>query len=52
MTNLNKTKEQVRNVIDVGNGFASEALRTLCLAYKDKMNPSMETIFYAMILHW
>ncbi|KAJ8755563.1 hypothetical protein K2173_022142 [Erythroxylum novogranatense] len=27
--------EEVRNISDVINGFASEALRTLCLAYKD-----------------
>ncbi|KAI3446492.1 hypothetical protein Pfo_003157 [Paulownia fortunei] len=29
------SEEQVRNVLDVINGFASEALRTLCLAFKD-----------------
>ncbi|WCJ33428.1 Calcium-transporting ATPase 1 [Euphorbia peplus] len=29
------SEEQVRNLSDVINGFASEALRTLCLAYKD-----------------
>ncbi|PIN06530.1 Calcium transporting ATPase [Handroanthus impetiginosus] len=29
------SEEQVRNVMDVINGFANEALRTLCLAYKD-----------------
>ncbi|KAG8372000.1 hypothetical protein BUALT_Bualt12G0021200 [Buddleja alternifolia] len=27
--------EQAKNVLDVINGFACEALRTLCLAYKD-----------------
>lgn len=29
------SEEQVRNITDVINGFASEALRTLCLAFKD-----------------
>ncbi|OAY40399.1 calcium-transporting ATPase 4, plasma membrane-type isoform X1 [Manihot esculenta] len=29
------SEEQTRNVSDVINGFASEALRTLCLAFKD-----------------
>ncbi|KAH6828721.1 autoinhibited Ca2+-ATPase 11 [Perilla frutescens var. hirtella] len=29
------TEEQGRNVLDVINGFANEALRTLCLAFKD-----------------
>uniref|UniRef100_A0A5B7AH07 Calcium-transporting ATPase n=1 Tax=Davidia involucrata TaxID=16924 RepID=A0A5B7AH07_DAVIN len=29
------SEEQVRNITDVINGFACEALRTLCLAYKD-----------------
>ncbi|KAF5750243.1 putative calcium-transporting ATPase 11 plasma membrane-type [Tripterygium wilfordii] len=29
------SEEQERNVSDVINGFASEALRTLCLAFKD-----------------
>ncbi|KAK6232162.1 hypothetical protein SCA6_002235 [Theobroma cacao] len=29
------SEERVRNITDVINGFASEALRTLCLAFKD-----------------
>ncbi|KAA8517150.1 hypothetical protein F0562_017443 [Nyssa sinensis] len=29
------SEEQVRNITDVINGFACEALRTLCLAFKD-----------------
>ncbi|KAL2483054.1 Calcium-transporting ATPase 4 [Forsythia ovata] len=32
---LHMSEEQVRNTMDVINGFACEALRTLCLAFKD-----------------
>ncbi|KAH9648679.1 calcium-transporting ATPase 4 plasma membrane-type [Citrus sinensis] len=36
------SEEQFRNITDVINGFASEALRTLCLAFKDLNDSSNE----------
>ncbi|OMP06013.1 Cation-transporting P-type ATPase [Corchorus capsularis] len=36
------SEEQVRNITDVINGFASEALRTLLLAFKDVDNSNPE----------
>ncbi|KAK9178131.1 hypothetical protein WN943_027321 [Citrus x changshan-huyou] len=36
------SEEQFRNITDVINGFASEALRTLCLAFKDLNDSSDE----------
>ncbi|KAK4412924.1 Calcium-transporting ATPase 4, plasma membrane-type [Sesamum alatum] len=36
------SEEQVSNVMDVINGFACEALRTLCLAFKDMDDGSHE----------
>ncbi|KAA8518126.1 hypothetical protein F0562_015600 [Nyssa sinensis] len=36
------SEEQVRNITDVINGFACEALRTLCLAFKDIDNTFYE----------
>ncbi|KAK9181161.1 hypothetical protein WN944_024298 [Citrus x changshan-huyou] len=36
------SEEQFRNITDVINGFASEALRTLCLAFKDINDSSNE----------
>ncbi|KAH6817726.1 autoinhibited isoform 4 [Perilla frutescens var. frutescens] len=36
------SEEQVSNILDVINGFASEALRTLCLAFKDIDDDSHE----------
>ncbi|GMY19041.1 calcium-transporting ATPase 4, plasma membrane-type-like isoform X1 [Fagus crenata] len=35
-------EEQVKNIADVINGFASGALRTLCLAFKDVDDTSIE----------
>ncbi|CAK9183984.1 unnamed protein product [Ilex paraguariensis] len=32
---VHMSEEQIRNITDVINGFACEALRTLCLAFKD-----------------
>ncbi|KAF2289372.1 hypothetical protein GH714_035452 [Hevea brasiliensis] len=39
----NLSEEQKRNISDVINGFASEALRTLCLAFKDLDDTSEES---------
>ncbi|RVW16566.1 Calcium-transporting ATPase 4, plasma membrane-type [Vitis vinifera] len=45
---------QERNITDIINGFASEALRTLCLAFKDVDDPSNEndipTYGYTLIM--
>lgn len=35
-------EEQAKNIADVINGFASQSLRTLCLAFRDIDNPSNE----------
>eukprot|EP00257_Ricinus_communis_P022833 XP_015582680.1 calcium-transporting ATPase 4, plasma membrane-type [Ricinus communis] len=37
------SEEQVKNVLDIINGFASEALRTLCLAFKDLDDSTTES---------
>ncbi|XP_061353874.1 putative calcium-transporting ATPase 11, plasma membrane-type [Gastrolobium bilobum] len=43
-TAVDLPEEQAKNVSDVINGFASEALRTLCLAVKDINETQGETI--------
>ncbi|XP_075638567.1 calcium-transporting ATPase 4, plasma membrane-type isoform X2 [Castanea sativa] len=39
---VNLSEEQEKDIIDVINGFASGALRTLCLAFKDVDDTSIE----------
>lgn len=41
---IDLTEEKVKNVTNVINGFANEALRTLCLAFKDMEDPNDKSI--------
>ncbi|KAK9291104.1 hypothetical protein L1049_009291 [Liquidambar formosana] len=43
------SEEQARNITDVITGFASEALRTLCLAFKDIDENSIPSNNYTLI---
>lgn len=43
------TENQTRNIMDVINEFTSEALRTLCLAYKDTDDDSLSDSGYTLV---